>query len=321
MCDCPAPDIPDNKNMPAKLEQIEPTDFPKITLPSGGLVGEFYTKNIFEIKVSLLPYYYALDNCNIFNNNANLFDKKNIYDFTYPNMKVGSYSEAIKQETMKEVFFDIADVAEEELKYSIPKELKRLAITSRFRKEYKEQPINEQMKQETKKAKLTAEQAKEILNNCPHLRDSVLKKFSDEELGIEKEEPVDDFPKKWEDLKTIEGGYINGHSSMESEDSYPTLPENKNIFPTKEDCKAKLAEAQLRQIAQHLNNCKEDKLEGKLHYVDFFSTESKKIGYDWLCSDIKTCYILFKKEDDLRKSIKHHRDLWLDYLKVPEHQR
>ncbi|MFW6272150.1 MAG: hypothetical protein ACOC2U_00005, partial [bacterium] len=79
-----------------------------------------------------------------------------------------------------------------------------------------------------------------VANNC---FDNIKKEF---DINIPKE-----LPKKWEDLKTIKGYYIESLNSkiLKVEDG-PINPDNRNIYPTKELAEAGLALTQLLQLRE-----------------------------------------------------------------------
>lgn len=63
-----------------------------------------------------------------------------------------------------------------------------------------------------------------------------------------------ELPKSWEDLKVVEGFYIDEDSGIYvCEDRY-TDDENKNVFPTEEEAEACLALAQLCQLRDKYND-------------------------------------------------------------------
>lgn len=168
-----------------------------------------------------------------------------------------------------------------------------------------------------KEVKLTEEQAKQLYKEHPEWRSTLLSEFSDEELDI------DNFPKSWEDLKKVRGFYINEHAEIKEISSLKTYNDNKNIFPTEEDAKKALAEAQLRQLAYKINGEKNEDWvysEYPSRYAVIFDKRYQHLTtashYIIIDSDIS-----FKNRKDAEKSIKYHKDLWYDYLKVPENLR
>ena len=66
---------------------------------------------------------------------------------------------------------------------------------------------------------------------------------------IEKE-----LPKSWEDLKILNGYYVNDSSEVDIFESYTTDEYNKNVFPTKEEAEACVALAQLCQLRDRYND-------------------------------------------------------------------
>ena len=56
--------------------------------------------------------------------------------------------------------------------------------------------------------KLSKNDAKNLYEINPELRNTILKDFSDRELGI------DDFPKTWDELDSIGGYYRDGYANI-----------------------------------------------------------------------------------------------------------
>lgn len=76
------------------------------------------------------------------------------------------------------------------------------------------------------------------------IKQFALDNYSKEEL----EEP--NLPMKWEDIKEIDGYYIDTDSNIRYYKTLNNKEINKNIFPTKEYAEASLALAQLLQLRQ-----------------------------------------------------------------------
>ena len=55
-------------------------------------------------------------------------------------------------------------------------------------------------------------------------------------------------PPKWEDLEPIKGCFINASCDIHDLCGYPATRSNRNIFPTREQAEATIAEAQLLQL-------------------------------------------------------------------------
>lgn len=66
---------------------------------------------------------------------------------------------------------------------------------------------------------------------------------------IEKE-----LPKSWEELKVVEGFYIDKDSNIYDCPKVNVLRKNKNVFPTEEEAEACLALAQLCQLRDRYND-------------------------------------------------------------------
>lgn len=65
---------------------------------------------------------------------------------------------------------------------------------------------------------------------------------------------VDDLPKSWENLETINGFYVNSASDIvKVKGEAYAVEDNKNVFPTKEEAEACIALAQLCQLRDRYN--------------------------------------------------------------------
>ena len=95
---------------------------------------------------------------------------------------------------------------------------------------------------ETKEMKIQAPEGYEIDKENSTFENIVFKK-------IEKE-----LPKSWEDLKILNGYYVNESSEVDIFESYTTDEYNKNVFPTKEEAEACVALAQLCQLRDRYND-------------------------------------------------------------------
>ena len=63
-----------------------------------------------------------------------------------------------------------------------------------------------------------------------------------------------ELPKSWEDLKEIEGFYVDNYSEVTVFEYYFNAEENKNVFPTKEEAEACIALSQLCQLRDRYND-------------------------------------------------------------------
>ena len=61
-------------------------------------------------------------------------------------------------------------------------------------------------------------------------------------------------PKSWEELKVVEGFYIDENSHIHDCPMVDVLIKNKNVFPTEEEAEACLALAQLCQLRDRYND-------------------------------------------------------------------
>lgn len=142
------------------------------------------------------------------------------------------------------------------------------------------------------------------------------------ELAL-KEHKKDNFPKTWEELKEVEGFYIDSDSSIKKimDGSVKSDFLNKNITPTEKEAKSYLAACQLRQLAKVINdNQTEDE------WVDW-NSKTKDKYYPYFNNETKLFVIRrgsthnyngihFKMFEDLERSLIEHKELWLTYFKV-----
>ena len=63
-----------------------------------------------------------------------------------------------------------------------------------------------------------------------------------------------ELPKSWEDLKEINGYYSQGKDSGVRHTETSSIPDNKNVFATKEQAEASIAMAQLSQLMKVYND-------------------------------------------------------------------
>lgn len=95
---------------------------------------------------------------------------------------------------------------------------------------------------ETKEMKIQAPEGYEIDREKSTFEKIVFKK-------IERE-----LPKSWEELKVVEGFYIDEDSHIHDCPMVDVLRKNKNVFPTEEEAEACLALAQLCQLRDRYND-------------------------------------------------------------------
>ena len=163
--------------------------------------------------------------------------------------------------------------------------------------------------------KLNRNDARNLYKTNPELRDTILKEFSNRELGI------DTFPESWESLKTISGSFINPYSDIRSGFILDATKSNRNMIPTREDAESQLAESQLRQLAKAIND---DETEEE--WIDWDNEDQPKeyAFYSKVKNDlfVSTSYIYnvkaiyFKRRKDLERSLVEHKELWLRYFKA-----
>ena len=116
-----------------------------------------------------------------------------------------------------------------------------------------------------------------------------------------------ELPKSWEDLKVVEGFYVDKDSRIYSCTEFTKAVENRNTFPTKEEAEACLALAQLCQLRDRYNEgWKPDwKNDRELKYTI-------EIFYDDIVKRIYECrykVLAFKTEELRDKFLENFRDL------------
>lgn len=142
------------------------------------------------------------------------------------------------------------------------------------------------------------------------------------ELAL-KEDKKDNFPKTWEELKEVEGFYIDYDSSIKKIMGGSVKSDflNKDITPTEKEALSYLAACQLRQLAKVINdNQTEDEWvdwnnERQVKYYATYCYETKKfiILETW---QVEKNSIYFKRYKNYERSLKEHKELWLTYFKV-----
>jgi hypothetical protein len=159
-----------------------------------------------------------------------------------------------------------------------------------------------------KTIKLTTDKARELYEKHPDLRSNILHEFTDEELGIK--------PPKltWEDLKEIEGVFIDGGSNITYFYEYSTSIGHRNIIPCKEDAERILAQIQLLQLAKYYNKCEQHEVWNE-YYNAFYHLTAEKI-YAAKHTHVSEGIIKFKSKSDLEKCIEDNKELWEKYLGV-----
>ena len=95
---------------------------------------------------------------------------------------------------------------------------------------------------ETKEMKIQAPEGYEIDKEKSTFEKIVFKK-------IERK-----LPKRWEELKVVEGFYIDEDSHIHDCPMVDVLRKNKNVFPTEEEAEACVALAQLCQLRDRYND-------------------------------------------------------------------
>ena len=169
---------------------------------------------------------------------------------------------------------------------------------------------------------LTVSQAKELFKLNPEYRNTILHGFTDEDLEI------DDRPKSCEELKKIEGYYIDDYSTIR----YTSTTDTKNMryintFANKAYAESSNAYAQLSQLVEDLNKRRSEKIDWddydqpkysiriERDNICYESLERNNIRYESYHS-FNISPLQFVNEDDARFSIKYHADLWKQFLMI-----
>jgi len=177
------------------------------------------------------------------------------------------------------------------------------------------------MESQTKQLKLTVEMAKEIYGNASDELQKVLEaNFTQKELG------VDNRPKSWEDLGEIDGYWGTITNTIRYSEAQYLSQANIDIAPTREDVNSNLARCQLLQLARAMNSGEVNKYwiyknesYCVLPRVEHKHARQVKIVIEY--TGHAKCMAnapLFKRQEDAEFSIKHHRELWLQYFMLDE---
>ena len=167
-----------------------------------------------------------------------------------------------------------------------------------------------------KTIKLNADQAKALYEKDNELRDTLLHKFSDEELGIKPK------PFTWYDLEMVTGSYVSGLDSCTTKlNFFDAIDQNRNVAPTKKDAKSARAKAMLLQLAKHYNDGETEE-----EWIDWKDNDQER--YCLLYNHSRNRYevhaakriqmpiIHFKRREDLEKCVADNPKLWKEYLKT-----
>lgn len=100
-----------------------------------------------------------------------------------------------------------------------------------------------------KQITMSLDLAKQMLGKDEAMDMLIKQNFSDEELGIKPK-----LPKRWEDIESINGYFINTHSVIMGVDGESCSSEDKNILPTKKLAEAMLALCQLLYLRDIYND-------------------------------------------------------------------
>lgn len=99
-----------------------------------------------------------------------------------------------------------------------------------------------------KNIQLSVEQARELLGKNPEIDKIIRANFTEEELF-----PKPTLPKSWEELRTVDGYFINPYSAIVEIGCLSTYCFAKNTFATEKQAQSALAMAQLSQLIKVYN--------------------------------------------------------------------
>ena len=116
-----------------------------------------------------------------------------------------------------------------------------------------------------------------------------------------------ELPKSWEELKVVEGFYIDEDSHIHDCPMVDVLRKNKNVFPTEAEAEACIALAQLCQLRDRYNDGWKPDWEDdreKKHCIEFFKGKIQKNYYHVLKK-----VLCFKTQELRDKFLENFRDL------------
>jgi hypothetical protein len=158
-----------------------------------------------------------------------------------------------------------------------------------------------------KTIKLTTEQAQQLYAKDPTFRYTILHEFTDAELGIEPK------PFTWYDLGGMNGVYISSDSNIRDIKYYST-PDNRNVYPCRQDAEQALAKCMVLQLARHYNGCEQHEIEGECYKCYYSSINGNLIVYK-SGGEINQS-VKFLRKSDLEKCIKDNEELFKKMLGV-----
>ena len=115
-----------------------------------------------------------------------------------------------------------------------------------------------------------------------------------------------ELPKSWEELKVVEGFYIDEDSHIHDCPMVDVLRKNKNVFPTEEEAEACLALAQLCQLRDRYNGgWKPDWKDVNEKYIIYFHADKIISGDTYRAQSV----LHFKTKKLRDKFLENFRDL------------
>ena len=140
---------------------------------------------------------------------------------------------------------------------------------------------------------------------------------------------VNEYPKSWEDLKKIDGWYINDDSKISKITNCQAINEYTDLCFTKKQCESILAFAQLTQLHAEIikiynkeNNCdwkpvySTTKLFDTHHKTDLFVVVR---GLNKIEVNVRSTmyhHLVFSTRELAEFSAKHHKKLWEQYYEI-----
>lgn len=152
---------------------------------------------------------------------------------------------------------------------------------------------------EKRKIELTIETAERWYNGCDReLKALAVQTFPE----LEKNR----LPKTWEELKDINGFWVNSDSIIHPANNCVTVPLSRNVFATKEQAEASVALAQLSQLREVYRNgwvpdWSDDELK---HCIGFYEYETHKQTYLGTST-----FLSFQDEETRDLFLENFRDL------------
>ena len=155
---------------------------------------------------------------------------------------------------------------------------------------------------------MTLEEAKVLYKSENYSIKSIALKYYSREQLVEVE-----YPKYWEDLKSIQGFWIEERTRIQRTLTIsPVTRYEKNIFATEEQAKSALAYAQLSQLAYRMNEIDKNKEDEGTFSIIYYDG---RLGVEEV---INNFHIGFYSYEAAKFSLENHKELWKDFWMVNE---